>query len=77
MYEVPFEVGWFDCDANRHLRTRPSRICDRSAVPLLQRQRCPASAIAKRQIGRMVAKDEIIYKRGLHFLEQFKMQFWL
>jgi acyl-CoA thioester hydrolase len=76
MFEVSFEVGWFDCDANRHLKnTAFLEYAIESRFRYFHENEFPASAFAKHQITPVVVKDEITYKRELHLLDKFKVQF--
>src|SRR5947209_9302879 len=76
MFEVWFEVGWFDCDANRHLKnTAFLEYAIEARFRYFNEHGFPASAFAKHQIGPVVVRDEISYKRELHLLEKFKVQF--
>ena len=76
MFEVAFEVGWFDCDANRHLKnTAFLEYAIEARFRYFHENGFPASAFAKHQIGPVVVKDEITYKRELHLLDRFKVQF--
>jgi len=76
MFEAAFEVGWFDCDANRHLKnTAFLEYAIEARFRYFHENGFPASAFAKHQIGPVVVKDEITYKRELHLLDRFKVQF--
>jgi acyl-CoA thioester hydrolase len=76
MYEVQFEVGWFDCDANRHLKnTAFLEYAIESRFRYFNENGFPASAFAEHRIGPVVVRDEIVYRRELHLLEKFKVQF--
>ena len=76
MFEVWFEVGWFDCDANRHLKnTAFLEYAIEARFRYFNAHGFPASSFAKHQIGPVVVKDEIVYKRELYLLDKFKVQF--
>ena len=76
MFEIAFEVGWFDCDANRHLKnTAFLEYAIEARFRYFHEHGFPASAFAEHQIGPVVVKDEITYKRELHLLDKFRVQF--
>ena len=53
MFEIWFEVGWFDCEANRHLKdTVFLEYAIEARFRYLDEHGFPASAFAKHQIGR-------------------------
>ena len=53
MFEIWFQVGWFDCEANRHLKdTVFLEYAIEARFRYLDEHGFPASAFAKHQIGR-------------------------
>ena len=71
MFEIWFEAGWCDCNANRHLKdTVFLEDAIEARFRYFDEHGFPASAFAKHQIGPVVVRDEITYKRALHLLNK-------
>jgi acyl-CoA thioester hydrolase len=75
MFEIRFEVGRFDCEANRHLKnTAFLEYAIEARFRYFNENGFPRALLpSTRSAGG--GQDEIIYKRELHLLDKLQVQF--